>query len=77
MWTIGPDDMVFDAIHLMDKKNVGALPVLDGGRLVGILLRVDAVGDVADFELGVGRLIPADWNLEKGKDRPFSGVSVF
>lgn len=29
--------MVFDAIYLMDEKNVGALPVMDGTKLVGIV----------------------------------------
>ena len=29
VWSIGPNAMVFDAIQLMDEKNVGALPVVD------------------------------------------------
>ena len=34
VWSIGPHAMVFDAIHLMDEKNVGALPVVDNKALV-------------------------------------------
>jgi CBS domain-containing protein len=41
VWSIGPNAMVFDAIHLMDEKNVGALPVLDHGKLVGIISERD------------------------------------
>ena len=41
LWTIAPDAMVFDAIDLMNVQNVGALPVLEGGRLVGILSERD------------------------------------
>ena len=41
VWSIGPNAMVFDAIRLMDEKNVGALPVLDHGTLVGIVSERD------------------------------------
>ena len=33
--------MVFDAIQLMAEKNVGALPVLEDGKLVGIISERD------------------------------------
>jgi CBS domain-containing protein len=41
VWSIGPDAMVFDAIQLMDEKNVGALPVVDNKTLVGIVSERD------------------------------------
>jgi CBS domain-containing protein len=41
VWSIGPNAMVFDAICLMDEKNVGALPVVDHGTLVGIVSERD------------------------------------
>ena len=41
VWSIGPNAMVIDAIRLMDEKNVGALPVLDSGTLVGIVSERD------------------------------------
>ena len=41
VWSIGPNAMVFDAIRTMDEKNVGALPVLDKGTLVGIVSERD------------------------------------
>lgn len=41
IWKIGPDDKVFDAIHLMSEKNVGALPVMDGEELVGMFSERD------------------------------------
>ena len=37
VWSIGPNAMVFDAIQLMDEKNVGALPVVDDKTLVGVV----------------------------------------
>ena len=39
--TIKPDDTASDALLQMSKHDVGRLPVLDGGRLVGIITRSD------------------------------------
>jgi len=41
VWSIGPNAMVIDAIRLMDEKIVGALPVVDKGKLVGIISERD------------------------------------
>ena len=41
VWSIGPNAMVIDAIQLMDEKNVGALPVVENGTLVGIVSERD------------------------------------
>ena len=41
VWSIGPNVMVSDVIRLMDEKNVGALPVVDNGTLVGIVSERD------------------------------------
>ncbi len=37
IWSIGPDDSVYDAIHLLAEKKIGPRAVTDGGRLVGII----------------------------------------
>lgn len=41
--TVSPDDRVEDAVQLMEQRNVRRLPVVEGGRLVGIV----AMGDLA------------------------------
>lgn len=41
VWSIGPMATVFEAIDLMSQRNVGALPVVDNGRLVGIISERD------------------------------------
>ena len=41
VWSIGPDASVFDALKIMADKDVGALVVLDGGNLVGIISERD------------------------------------
>jgi CBS domain-containing protein len=40
-WSITPDSMVYDALKLMAEKEVGALLVLDGEELVGIISERD------------------------------------
>jgi len=39
--TVGPDDTVFTALNLLAQFDIGALLVLDGGRLVGIFSERD------------------------------------
>jgi CBS domain-containing protein len=39
--SIAPDATVYEAIKLMSEKNIGALPVLDGEKLVGIFSERD------------------------------------
>lgn len=41
VWSIAPHATVFDAIALMAEKNIGALPVVEAGRLIGILSERD------------------------------------
>jgi CBS domain-containing protein len=41
IYSIASDATVFEAIEMMDKKNVGALLVMEGERLVGIISERD------------------------------------
>src|SRR6516165_1033088 len=41
VWSIGPNAMVGDVIQLMDEKNVGALPVMNKDKLIGIVSERD------------------------------------
>jgi CBS domain-containing protein len=41
IWSIGPDDSVYAAIHLLAEKKAGALAVIDGERLIGIISERD------------------------------------
>lgn len=41
VWSIAPDASVYDAIHLMAEKGVGALIVMDGPKLVGVISERD------------------------------------
>ncbi|GAB4415332.1 MAG: CBS domain-containing protein [Anaerolineae bacterium] len=41
VWSIGPEALVIEALKVMAEKGVGALVVLDAGRVVGILSERD------------------------------------
>ena len=41
--TIGPDADLRDAARLMHQRGLGALPVADGGRVVGMLTATDLI----------------------------------
>lgn len=41
VFAVGPESAVIDAIRLMAEKGIGAVVVMDGGRLAGILSERD------------------------------------
>ena len=41
LWAVKPDDTVFDSLQLMAEKEIGALLVMEGDRLVGIVTERD------------------------------------
>ena len=41
VWSVSPDATVYDAIAMMAEKNVGALLVVENGKLAGILSERD------------------------------------
>src|SRR6266704_4280658 len=47
LWSVAPEDTVFDAIQLMAEKNVGALLVMKGGKLVGVISERDYTRKIA------------------------------
>ena len=47
VWSISGDATVFEAIGLLAKKNIGALPVMEGDELIGIFSERDYTRKVA------------------------------
>lgn len=47
LWSIAPEATVFDAIKLMAEKNIGALLVMSGGKLAGVVTERDYTRKVA------------------------------
>lgn len=46
VWSVSPDESVYQAISLMADKDIGALAVIDGERLVGIISERDCARKV-------------------------------
>jgi CBS domain-containing protein len=47
LWHVRPDETVFDALKLLSDYEVGALMVMDAGRLVGVLSERDYTRKIA------------------------------
>lgn len=47
VWTVTPGQTVFEAIRMLAEKNIGALPVVDGDKLVGMFSERDYTRKVA------------------------------
>jgi len=47
VWSTTPEATVFDAIQLMADKNIGALLVIESGKLIGILTERDYTRKIA------------------------------
>ena len=41
IWSVSPDTSVYDALKLMAEKGIGALLVMDGGKITGIMSERD------------------------------------
>jgi len=61
VWSIGSSAALSDALQLLEEKDVGALPVIDGNSLVGIFSERD-----------FARAVSADPNLRL--DKPVSDL---
>jgi CBS domain-containing protein len=47
LWHVRPDESVFDALQLLAQYEVGALMVMDAGRLVGVFSERDYTRKIA------------------------------
>jgi CBS domain-containing protein len=46
VWSVQPGDTVYDAIEMMADKDIGALVVLDGSKIVGMVTERDYARNV-------------------------------
>lgn len=65
VWTLKPTDSVFDALKLLAEKDVGALMVMDQGKLVGVFSERDytrkiALAGKASRDTSVGEIMTAN-----------------
>ena len=72
--TVTPDMTVEEALALSQEKGVGALLVVDNGRLVGIVTTNDFFYKIANPVLGIGMPGTRVEVLGKGEDRVIEDV---
>lgn len=49
--TVSPNTSIREVARLLEEKNVGALPVLDEGKLVGIISERDLAREVVGYDV--------------------------
>lgn len=52
---VRPDDAILEAARLMRRERIGAVPVIEQGRLVGVLTRSDLLEALIEVEGGPRR----------------------
>lgn len=50
VWSISPDTLVIEALQIMTEKEIGALLVIEDGKIAGIISERDFVHTVAEKE---------------------------
>jgi CBS domain-containing protein len=63
--TIAADATLYDAVQKLGEKRIGALPVIDSGRIVGIMSERDVIYSLRDH--GAGTL---DWKVAEVMSSP-------
>lgn len=63
--TIASDATVFDAVRRLGEKRIGALPVLEGGRIAGIMSERDVIYCLRDHGPDV-----LDWPVSRAMSSP-------
>ena len=61
--TIAADATLFDAVRRLGEKRIGALPVIEGGRIAGIISERDVIYCLRDHGADV-----LDWPVEPGDE---------
>jgi acetoin utilization protein AcuB len=53
VFTLAPAAFVADAARLMRRERIGAIPIVEGGRLMGISTRSDVLDAFVELSQGV------------------------
>lgn len=75
VFSVAPDNTVQDAINLLAKYGIGALPVLDGTALIGVFSERDVIRRVLGPKLNLDRAKISDV-MTKNPDSVSWDVSV-
>jgi CBS domain-containing protein len=56
VWTVTPDAPLEDVVRLMERRHIKRVPVVEGGKIVGIVTRANLLHAMASF---VGEIAPS------------------
>ena len=70
VWSIGPDASVLEAIKFMAEKRIGALPVMEGETLVGIVREGNCAALIATHNHDLAARMDRTVRLEQGQILP-------
>jgi len=65
VWSVSPDSTVIETLQLLADKDIGALLVLDGSRIAGIVSERDFVRSIAKTERCVLNTTVLEYMTEK------------
>lgn len=79
--TVAPDAPLEEVVHLMERHNIKRVPVVDNGKVVGIVTRANLLHAVAGFAREIAPLSAEDSTIRGRllaalKDQPWSPVTA-
>lgn len=79
--TVAPDAPLEDVVHLMERHNIKRVPVVDNGKVVGIITRANLLHAVASFAREIAPLSAEDTAIRDRllaalKDQPWTPVTA-
>lgn len=69
-FTVGPDEPLAEAARLMRRERIGALPIVERDKLIGIITRADILDAFVVLEQGGGAAPGAGQGKLDKSDRP-------
>ena len=69
-FTIGPDEPVAEAARVMRRERIGAIPIVERDKLVGIITRADILDAFVALEQGGGAAPATDQSKPAKPDKP-------
>jgi CBS domain-containing protein len=52
VYTVGPDDQIENALSVMEDHQVRRLPIVENGKLVGLLAQADVARTMSEPRVG-------------------------
>jgi CBS domain-containing protein len=61
--TLTPEDSIYEAARTLREKRISGAPVVDGGKVVGILSEADVMELLESHDLNVNTILPSPFDV--------------